>query len=162
MASQTSPWLLSLCAQRLSLVVRTVRSISSSRSSSTTASAEAAESVPTAWNVDEIGARLGALPRRDLTAKFSGRAGILVPLVVHNGEPHVLFTLRSSQLRSHSGQVRFAQRCFRKCTSLLHVWALSFRVTERVATQFPRRSHGSPRRDNRGNCTSGIPRRVGT
>jgi 8-oxo-dGTP pyrophosphatase MutT (NUDIX family) len=34
-------------------------------------------------------------------------AAVLVPLVVRDGEPHMVFTLRSASLRGHAGQVSF-------------------------------------------------------
>lgn len=34
-------------------------------------------------------------------------SAVLVPLVVHDAEPHVLFTVRSSSLRNHGGQISF-------------------------------------------------------
>ncbi|CAH0725525.1 unnamed protein product, partial [Brenthis ino] len=48
---------------------------------------------------------LPAFARTDVTPQ--NKAAVLIPLFVKNGELHLLFTLRSSNLKSHSGQVSF-------------------------------------------------------
>ncbi|EDQ92917.1 uncharacterized protein MONBRDRAFT_5048 [Monosiga brevicollis MX1] len=59
--------------------------------------------------LDHIEEQLAQLRRVDLTAKFDrNHAAVLVALCHdHNRDPAVLFTLRSSELRSHRGEVSF-------------------------------------------------------
>lgn len=59
-------------------------------------------------HLDVYAARLAALQRTDLEARFQHRASVLLPLCHdQNGEPSILFTLRSDSLRAHSGEVSF-------------------------------------------------------
>ena len=58
---------------------------------------------------DALAARLatrapGALLLPDVALR---EAAVLVPLVLHDGQPHVLFTKRPSTLRHHAGQYSF-------------------------------------------------------
>lgn len=48
----------------------------------------------------------GREPRREDVPGFRS-AAVLVPVVPRRGEPHLLFTLRSADLPTHSGQVSF-------------------------------------------------------
>ena len=55
---------------------------------------------------DEVAAKLGARTRKAST--YSGRpAAVLVPLLLRDGEAHVLLTRRSDDLRRHRGQYSF-------------------------------------------------------
>lgn len=53
--------------------------------------------------------RLAEMQRTDLEDRFSRHASVLLPLCHdgRTGEPSVLFTLRASSLRAHSGEVSF-------------------------------------------------------
>ena len=57
---------------------------------------------------EEMAARISQIrvPRR-LFKKIKKHAGVLVPLCTVGGEPAVLLTLRSTNLSSHRGEVRF-------------------------------------------------------
>lgn len=60
--------------------------------------------------LDKIRAGLAARERLLLTEVHlptHARAAVLVPLVVRDGALHLLFTLRPTTLRSHSGQISF-------------------------------------------------------
>lgn len=47
-------------------------------------------------------------PRKSLLATCSAEAAVFIPLCIVDSTPSVLFTLRSSQLNSHRGEVRSA------------------------------------------------------
>jgi hypothetical protein len=56
--------------------------------------------------LDLIQKRLQDLKRVQILT-MKKQAAVLVPFCIVDGEPSVLFTLRSAQLKNHSGEVRF-------------------------------------------------------
>ena len=50
-------------------------------------------------------------PRKSLLATCSEQAAVFVPFCIVDSTPSVLFTLRSSQLNSHRGEVRSVSHC---------------------------------------------------
>ena len=50
-------------------------------------------------------------PRKSLLATCSEQAAVFVPFCLVDSTPSVLFTLRSSQLNSHRGEVRSVSHC---------------------------------------------------
>ena len=58
-------------------------------------------------NLDLIQRRLETLDRSQLH-QMSRQAAVLVPLCIVDGQPSILFTLRSANLKNHSGEVRFS------------------------------------------------------
>ena len=58
-------------------------------------------------NKERVVQQLGLMkPRKSLLASCSQEAAVFVPFCVVDSVPSVLFTLRSSQLNSHRGEVR--------------------------------------------------------
>ena len=64
---------------------------------------------PPLQSLDLYEERLAEMQRTDLEDRFSRHASVLLPLCHdgRTGEPSVLFTLRASSLRAHSGEVSF-------------------------------------------------------
>jgi 8-oxo-dGTP pyrophosphatase MutT (NUDIX family) len=57
--------------------------------------------------IDTIRARLAAHRPQYIAAETLPRAAVLLPLYEHNGQTHVLFTVRSELVEHHKGQISF-------------------------------------------------------
>jgi len=56
---------------------------------------------------EQISQRLTKCRRRVLEEEYLGEAAVLIPVMMHEGGPHLLLTLRSDKVATHKGQISF-------------------------------------------------------